>query len=416
MPYRPALIEIETEEYGIMLLRSSLITRSVSELGNPNDWNPREFTVKLLSDVIYAPPLHVDVIRSWDDSVIEKVARAWLIEKSGEKWALLEDLPFFEAFQHGYEEYIKGFYHDMQVAIAKAYAPVFQSINEVIQPQLANFSLQINQSMQTIRNSVNLMVESVVGNLQANINRIADSVRIEIPKIQVGGFFENLPDFTELAKRLETYGKAAHVLDEGGYRFLLHYWTLADISEFVGIDRVDTKIRNAVVTNKLLHITRQAEFTQMLRDCFQNSSILRRRWKVVEQALIAHQNRNYALSIPTLLAQVEGMFTDALVLKGMVIRVKGELYAKDGTGKPKLDKKGKPIQLHGLGQKVQNSDLQSEDILKGLAEFFVSYLVPERNSIMHGSYVTYDSAKLSLQLVLNVYLLAAEFVDFESEN
>lgn len=384
-----SLVEVDIPGYGVIQLISSRY--KVPVFGH-NNLSPREFAVKLLTDLIYAPSFSLDEIPSWDDKSIEKAIRAWLAQEDNNKWILPEDMEFFEATQHAYEGYLEDYIQKMQ----KVLEPVFDNI----------------------RNSLHQMVETVVGNLQANLNRIADSVRIEIPKIQVGRFFENLPDFSQVAKQLETYSKAAkaaNVLDEGGYRFLLHYWTLGDVSEFAGIDRLDTKIRNAVVTNKLLHMTRQAEFTQTLKESFQKSSILRRRWKVVEQALIAHKNRNYVLSIPTLLAQVEGMFTDALVLKGIVVRVKGELYANDGTGKPKLDTKGKPMKLHGLGQKVKHSDLQFEDILKGLAEFFASRLVPERNSIMHGSYVTYDTAKLSLQLVLNIYLLAAEFVDFESE-
>src|SRR5690606_8578329 len=119
------------------------------------------------------------------------------------------------------------------------------------------------------------------------------------------------------------------------------------------------------------------------------------------------------VAIPTLLAQVEGMFTDALILKQLVVRVNGKLCARDSSGNPKLDKNGKPVQLHGLGQKVNNSDLRNEYLLEGLADFFTAYLVSERNEIMHGSSISYNRAKLSIQLVLNVYLLAAEFADFE---
>lgn len=415
MPYRPALIEIETEEYGTILLRSSLITRSISEIGNPNDWSPRELTVKLLSDMIYSPSLDIEEVRSWDDSLVEKIARTWLAEKSGEKWALPEGVPFFEAMQRGYEEYIEGFYHDIQATISKAYAPLFQSINEVIQPQLANFGLQINQSIQTIQNSINLMSETVLGGVQANINSIVDSIRIEVPKIQFGGFFENLPDFSELAKGFEKYDKAADVLDEAGYQFLFHHWTLADIAQFVGVDQVDVRVRNAAVTNRLLGMMRSDEFVKTLEACFQSSSVLRRRWRIIQQALIAHNKKNYSLSIPTLLAQVEGMFTDALVLKGIVIKVNGKVCVKDSTGKPKLNKNSKPIELHGLGQKVQNSDLTAELLLQDLAQFFTSRLIRERNDIMHGHHITYDTAKRSAELILNVYVLAAEFAEFESE-
>ncbi|MCX9077474.1 MAG: hypothetical protein OIN84_05795, partial [Candidatus Methanoperedens sp.] len=172
---------------------------------------------------------------------------------------------------------------------------------------------------------------------------------------------------------------------------------------------------NAIITGKLLNTTRQAEFAEILRECFETSAILRRRWKIIKQALVAHKNRNYVLSIPTLLAQVEGIFTDALVLKGIAVRVNGRLCEKDIKGKPKLDKNNNPIPIHDLKQKVLKSNLQNEKILQALGQFFTSYLVDERNAILHGSHLTYGTAKLSVQLLLNIYLMAIEFVIFESE-
>jgi len=385
-----SLVEVDILEYGILQLRSSQYKVPVFE---HNNLSPREFAAKLLSDLIYAPSFKLDEIQSWDDKSIEKALRAGLEREDSNKWILPEDMEFFEAVQHAYEGFLVDYIQKMQ----KVMEPVFDNI----------------------RNSVHLMAETVVGNLQANLNRIIKSIRIEVPKIQLGKFFENLPDFTEIAEQLETYGKAtkaAYVLDENGYRFLLHYWTLAEVSEFAGIDQVDTKIRSAVVTNKLLHMTQQAELTQNLREYFQNSSVLSRRWKIIEQALIAHKNRNYVLSIPTLLAQVEGIFTDALALKGIAVRIDGRLCEKDITGKPKLDKHGKPIPIHDLKQKVLKSNLQNEKILQALGQFYTSYLVDERNAILHGSQLAYGTAKLSVQLLLNIYLLAIEFVIFESED
>ena len=100
----------------------------------------------------------------------------------------------------------------------------------------------------------------------------------------------------------------------------------------------------------------------------------------------------------------------------MVIQEKGKLYAKDNNGNLKLNKYNNPIQLQGLGQKIQNSNLQNEMLLQTLAEFIVSSLVPERNSILHGSYIGYGKPKLSLQLILVVYMLVSEFSDLESGN
>jgi hypothetical protein len=110
------------------------------------------------------------------------------------------------------------------------------------------------------------------------------------------------------------------------------------------------------------------------------------------------------------------MFTDALALKGIAVRVNGRLCEKDATGKPKLDKHNNPIPIHDLKQKVKKSNLQNETILQDLGRFYISYLCDERNAILHGSHLTYDTAKLSVQLLLNIYLLAIEFVIYESDD
>mgnify|MGYP005845216167 CR=1 FL=1 len=381
-----ALIEVEIPEYGTIQMRLSRYNPVFIE---HNNLSPREFAVKLLDFVIYSPSTTLDEIQTWDDQIIEEAIRAWLSGEDSNKWVLPEDVQFFEALQHAYEAYLEDYLREMQ----KAMEPLAESI----------------------RNSVHLLTEAF-SSLQANLNRIADSVQIEIPTIQLGRFFENLPDFTELTKQVENYRKAANVLDDGGFHFLLRHRALTDVSEFVRIDRIDPKIRKAVVTNKLLHLTRQTGFIHLMKECFEKSDVLQRRWRIVEQALTAHQNRHYGTSIPTLLAQIEGIFTDALVLKGSVKQDKGKLYARDQTGAIKLGKDGNPVQLHGLGQKVQNSDLQDEPLLQDLAQFLTESSVKGRNDIMHGRIVNYDKAKLSVQLLLYTYLLAAEFVDFEGES
>ena len=90
--------------------------------------------------------------------------------------------------------------------------------------------------------------------------------------------------------------------------------------------------------------------------------------------------------------------------------------AKGPDGNVKFNKKGEPVQLHGLGQKVQSSRFREDEILYDLVGFFADRLVAERNDIMHGDNLDYGRAKLSVQLMLNIYVLAAEFAEFESEN
>jgi len=389
----------------------------LSEL-QESDADPREFTAQAVSRFVYLPDLDLEEIRLWDDDLLTNVATAWANQKERHEWPLPDNLPPFNAFKNGYVAYSNSIYRDMREAIAQAYAPVFKGVAETVgkqfadavRQQLADFNRQVFQSIQS---SVNLLAESVLGSLRENLANIVQSFKLEV---QVGRFFENLPDFSELLKQYEKIDKAATALDEGGYRFMRYQWSLNEIAQFVGIDQIDPRVRNAAITNRLLSLTRSDEFVVEMERCFYDSSVLQPRWSIIEQALIAHQSRSYALSIPTLLAQVEGIFTDALILKNMAVRMNGKLCAKDQHGKLKLGKDGKPVQSRGLGQKVQNSKFRNDDILRDLVEFFADSLVSERNNILHGNHLTYDKAKLSVQLVLSVYFLAAEFAEFESES
>jgi hypothetical protein len=45
--------------------------------------------------------------------------------------------------------------------------------------------------------------------------------------------------------------------------------------------------------------------------------LLGKRWPVIEEALWTHRNRRYLLSVPPLLAQVEGAIADAMILKNI---------------------------------------------------------------------------------------------------
>jgi hypothetical protein len=412
MPKRRFKVLIETKEYGTLYLRSSLTGGDLMHLSDlqESDIDPREFTAQAVSRFVYLPDIDLEEIRSWDDSLLVNVATTWANQKKGTEWPLQDDLPPFDAFKHGYVAYSNSVYRDMRETIAQAYAPVFKGVAETFGKQFADLN---RQALKSIQSGVNLLAESVLGSFRENFAHIVQSFKLEV---QVGKFFENLPDLSELLQQHEKIAKAATALDEGGYRFMRYQWSLNEIARFVGIDQIDPRVRNAAITNRLLSLTRSDEFAVEMEGCFHDSSVLQPRWGIIEQALIAHRNRSYALSIPTLLAQAEGIFTDALILKDMVVRVNGKLYAKDRHGKPKLGKDGKPVQLRGLGQKVQNSKFRNDDILRDLVEFFADSLVSERNDILHGNHLAYDKAKLSVQLILSVYFLAAELTEFESES
>lgn len=401
-------INIETEEYGTLSLRRSISWGTTKLLAKSKTLDPREYTALVVSTLLNDPTLSSEEVARWDDSLLEKVVMAWMNETTGGNWDLPKNTDIFVAFQQYHEAEFQATLQQINVSFTKALEPTLDAINRVNR----QYTDLVQQLARNFQDHINEVTTTTLTPLRTNFNSFFESIRI---RFDVGKFIPNLPDISEIVERLQTLSETADAIDQGGYQFMLRYWSPSAMADFVGVHQVDPKVRNAIITNKLLTITRQDEFIDMMRELFQESTIAQRRWHIVEPAMRAHQNRNYALSIPALLAQVEGMFTDALVTRGIVIMYQGKICARDGAGNIKLNKQGDPIPLNGLGQKVQNSDLQDEYILQGLAEFFMSSLVAERNAIMHGRDVRYDRAKVSVQLVLNIFLLAAEFADFEKE-
>ena len=271
------------------------------------------------------------------------------------------------------------------------------ALGSMFKPIIENAYLNVGAWILTqVHDSLHTMAEA-----------IRDSVKAELPTAATTSIFEGLSGLLEISREIdEAEPLIKTALAEGGYPLFIEHLTLPDFAKLIGVDQVDPRVRNAVVTNKLLYVTRSDHFADSLDDLFQNSSILCRRSNIVKQALHAHQNRNYALSIPVLLAQAEGILTDGLVLKSLVIRKNDAHYVNvNKNGSPKLKK------LIGLRSKIDkdNVKLQNEKTLKNLVDSYIEKLIPDRNRILHGADVSYATkAKLSVQLLLLIYMLSAD--------
>ena len=92
-------------------------------------------------------------------------------------------------------------------------------------------------------------------------------------------------------------------------------------------------------------------------------------------------------------------------------------YTKFGmasNGKFKLDKKGNRIEVKGVGTLIQRSSWQTHPALHSVADLITTQLAGERNHILHGRKTNYGAAKLSVQGLLLLFVLAAEVVVFET--
>lgn len=411
--YKTDLILVETNQHGIVSLRPDLTfghMRALLEL-EQSGTDPREFAVQAIVALVQEPELDAEDVREWNDDLLTEMVTTWAERKLGSEWPMSDDLPHLEAFQRGFQPYVRAFFLPIQQALAEAFPAATETFEGLLQQAsgLRQALASIGEALQSLHSSLNALMESVIAPLQQNITAIAQSFTLDL---QIGSLVESLPDLSEISRRYEGLVKAIEMLDRSGYRFMREQWMVSHVAPLTGIDQIDPRVRDAVITNRLLSLTRDSHFVDELQQLILESPVLSRRWEVIEQALVAHRNRRYVLSIPVLLAQVEGVFTDALILKNMAIRVGNKLCVRDQTGNVKLDRKGQPVMLHGLGQKVQNSRFHNDPGLQDVGNYLTDSLIPERNGILHGSHLAYGRARLSVQLVLAVYVLAAEIDAF----
>lgn len=197
------------------------------------------------------------------------------------------------------------------------------------------------------------------------------------------------------------------VFQESGYAFVYLILDEVFVLEFA---KLSPNMRNREVTRKLLRMTQHQEFEDEFREIFTKSKTLKKRWKITQQAIRAHRERNFTLSIPVLLAQAEGIFTEILIIFNLAFRKKRKLYAKTANGAPKLDRNGKLINVDTLNSKVTlaKPSLDTHEVLHFVVELFMERMIKQRNDILHGRICSYDSTKLAVQTLLLVYVLAHE--------
>jgi hypothetical protein len=172
-------------------------------------------------------------------------------------------------------------------------------------------------------------------------------------------------------------------------------------------------LKGAQATNRLLQLTRSDGFRGALEERVTISDVTARRWGVLKAALAAHKERDYVLAIPTLFAQVEGLFTDSMILKGLATTRDGKVLALRPDGTMKRNRHGDPVVLTGLGQKVLHSPYQNHETLQEITAALVEHLTRRRNGVLHGSDLCYAKAKLSTQLVLVTLIVTTAILEFE---
>ena len=243
---------------------------------------------------------------------------------------------------------------------------------------IANRQLNMIASMQPVMASIS---EAVIR--MAKISEFASSL---IPK---------LPDFTNfiisVKRSVEEAEEIQEILSLAEYELAP---LLLDARELKGLKGKPIK---QIVTRKLMAVTLSDGFSNEIERLF-NIPILRTRRLAIKQAMTAHRTRQYFLSVPVFLAQMEGVFTELLVHRNLAERVKGRVVGKrDGN---KLD---------GLQKKVNLAkgkfDLGLE---KTAVDVVLDRMVDKRNDILHGRNANqYGTSRMSTEVLLLLYALAS---------
>lgn len=220
----------------------------------------------------------------------------------------------------------------------------------------------------------------------------------------------------ELIRAFEEASLGDEVLLEADFGFSDVLWTIAYRRSLARTNvRPDSPNAQAVVTNRLLSVTRSEEFLDDVAETFSGSPFLSKRWRVVEPALGAHLDRDYALSVPVLMAQVEGALADMMMLKDLVVKEGGRYYQAGADGRPKTGRDGKRVREVTLGSVKANAQLREGTELGGAAEFIADSLVTRRNEVLHGHDTAYGRAKLSVQALLILTVVAEAVARLEEE-
>ena len=241
-------------------------------------------------------------------------------------------------------------------------------------------------------------------NLSAMVEETA-RVTTEFARVQkklAETFRASLPDPKLMQQVLQDADRGREHLDahgSDGYGFAVFETSLGWL-RVVAREKPDSK----EIHRAFLDMPRDPEFAEQLVTRMAASRKLRHRKPVVQAILTAHFDRNYALSVPCLYAQLEGILTDQLVLEGLARRAGSDTLSA-GTGE----------RLIGLKKKAGEYGKKETAMRTFVTVSILERLIPDRNAVLHGSKTAYRQAKRSARLLLLVNALTCSLAEAESK-
>lgn len=417
----------------------------------------RHYLAEALSRLLEEPALSPEELLDWSDAKLLELTNAYLAKGTGvaiderQKFPPASDIA---GSRHSLEGLIKAS-RDRMIESSKRIMEAFSSsITRLVLPDSSLWLPGMNGIMAQAAGIQKQVTESAL-NLSNNFTGVSESARTAIENMtRTQSFFTNslqealesrrrmesvvaglasgfgqidfsstisaFTNFTRLllAEQLEQFreDRRAEVIIDANLEFLFDY---ADQSIQPVVDRaafVPAERRQAHITRKLYKITSSDEFWTRLEEELTSTSVTSRRLAIFSAIRGSHGDRNHLLTIPALLAQVEGLLASLLGEMGIIKwnRLAQKWYEVDpktGTYRKKPD--GKRAEIYGLTRLTQRGRSKTSDTLEHTLPHLENKVARYRNLVLHGSKTDYGRSRDSSTLLIQAFILAREIRNFE---
>jgi hypothetical protein len=387
--------------------------------------SPRELALRILRhQVVSGSATELDDL---PDLAIASLVVQWLHASDPEAWPddSVNDLPSLQLRLRNYYQSERDKLRAIVVRVIGT--DTFRQIGE-LQSQIAKSFEPLSASLASIQNALTPLhqIAPIIAQLDSITAAFAPMTAfttqfaniVSIPTFKFPNLALLSPNFADgiigagqefLVRFHAAHDKATMTLESHQMRFV---GGILPISVILRINELKDPARTHSVVARLGAWLRSADFRDDLMESMRGYPRSVKRIAIIRDALQAHSERKYSLSVPVFIAQAEGMLTDFLVQSGLVRRAGASVYAVDPTTSTfRLDRNGKKIQLVGWDPKLQSAKATANAVMQDLATDLVSAFVPQRNAILHGHALRYAEHKQSAYALLVAAVTARALAD-----
>jgi hypothetical protein len=189
---------------------------------------------------------------------------------------------------------------------------------------------------------------------------------------------------------LETLFRISQIFNEPEYQTFQYNWlAFLSIDQVISLYKMHKQGKDAEIQQILIDVSNNQQYLEDFLKEMERSSIFQPRIRIIKDAMEAHLDCKYSLSVPVLLAQVEGIIWEIAMKNG--VKFKDEI----------MTKKGKKSLLISAKDLLTITKVKDEIFEYAVKEYLKNINVEDfRHGILHGRIIDYDTAENSTKLLL----------------